>query len=110
MGFPVQVAVGRFKAQNGRCALCGDRVSVKSRRKGQPGAWHAHHIDGQKLNNRYDNCAVVCTDCHLDAHMGMFAGHHLRPRSAFHLYGWTAAELAARIRRNPAVAEVRLVG
>lgn len=41
-----------------RCEECG--VNLKE----NPGLLHAHHIDGNRDNNRYDNLRALCVLCH----------------------------------------------
>ncbi len=76
----------RWYRQGGVCALCGKRLVGGNRDKGQTGAWHAHHIDGDPTNSTLGNLAIVCINvenCHLAAHHGNTAGSYVLPKSAF---------------------------
>jgi hypothetical protein len=118
MAFSEAQILGRLKEQGGRCALCSlflelsprafnDLVSEEIRKQGRrKRTWQAHHMDGNRYNDRYDNLALVHRHCHLEAHRGNFAGHFLLPRSAYHLFGpWTEQVMRDRRvkypRRNP---------
>ena len=89
MPFPIWMVVTRFARQGETCACCGKRLSLGNRDRGLRGAWHAHHIDGNRYNDRLSNCAVVCINapenCHLNvAHQGSYTTG-LAPRSYFTL-------------------------
>lgn len=78
----------RFDRQGGRCALCGKALVRANFDKGDRGAWHAHHIDGDWQYNALANCAVVCINnpenCHLNvAHGGNFRTGPLAPPRSF---------------------------
>lgn len=90
MGFPVEISVERFDKQNAQCALCDKEIVWLNTKKGEKGAWAAHHIDGDADNNVLSNCACVCINdpqnCHLNiAHSGDFKDGELAPKSAFTL-------------------------
>ena len=81
-----------FDRQGGLCAGCEKRLSRLNFEKGDPGAWHAHHIDGDPANNTVRNCACLCVNppenCHLWAHDYDFARGCLAERREFpYLYG-----------------------
>ena len=87
--FDFLIAQRRFYRQRGQCALCGKRLTLKNRRIGEPGAWHAHHIDGDPTNSVFTNCAVVCAvRCHLRAHCGEFGGPFVVGKRSLRLRGW----------------------
>jgi hypothetical protein len=47
--------------QDGKCAHCGD----------PPPRWHYHHVDGNRSNNRMNNCEALCPNCHeVETHEG----------------------------------------
>ena len=90
MQFPETIAKLRFKRQKGKCAVCGKDLVWVNRDKGDRGAWHAHHIDGDKRNTNLSNCACLCINepknCHLNVgHSGDFQSGKLAPRSKFKL-------------------------
>lgn len=87
------IALRRLARQGRRCGLCAKLVRVSSRRPGEPHSWHAHHMDGDRSNNVIGNCVALCRRCHLRAHCGAFNSGMLLKPSAFHLNGWTTADL-----------------
>lgn len=87
------IARRRLVRQGRRCGLCAKLLRTSSRLAGQPHSWQAHHIDGDRANNTIGNCTALCRRCHLRAHCGAFNSGMLLRRSAFHLTGWTTAEL-----------------
>jgi len=78
--------------EKSKCAACGKEIVYSNYEKGDRGAWHAHHIDGNPDNNVLSNCACVCINepenCHLRyAHGGDYVDGPLAPKSAFNLTG-----------------------
>lgn len=90
MGFPENIAKMRLERQDGKCAVCGKTLVWENWDKGSRGAWHAHHIDGNRRDNTLSNCALLCINapqnCHLKVgHSGDFNKGKLAPRSKFKL-------------------------
>lgn len=78
----------RFRKQQGLCALCDKRLCYENLHPDQPGAWQAHHIDGNPDNNTMRNCAAVCIGgverCHVMlAHGGNTRTGPLAPRRMY---------------------------
>ena len=53
--------VNLLKRQNGRCANCGLRFMAED-------ITEVHHQDQDRLNNRYDNLALLHGHCHDRVH------------------------------------------
>lgn len=64
----------RFETQGRQCADCGKELVWENWDKGDRGAWHAHHIDGNSDNSALENCACLCVNepenCHLNVGHG----------------------------------------
>lgn len=90
MGFSEVAVRLRFDKQGEQCASCGKELVWKNRDRGDQGAWHAHHIDGNPDNNDISNCACLCINepenCHLNVgHLGDSSSGKLAPISRFKL-------------------------
>lgn len=90
--FDLNDVAKRFNAQGGRCAGCGKTLVWANCDKGDRGAWHAHHIDGDPSNSTFGNCACVCINdpqnCHLACHSGDFANGAVVGKSKLKVTGW----------------------
>ena len=84
---PLDVAQARFEIQEEVCARCGKRIRWSRHTPGEPGAWQAHHINGDYEDHRLSNCACLCVSprggCHLDAHGGNYQNRIRRSRAWF---------------------------
>ena len=76
--FPASIVSAQFDAQGGCCALCGKRLAWTAYLPGDRGAWHAHHVNGDPMDHRPENCVLLCVGgeerCHLAAHDGNYGG------------------------------------
>jgi len=88
--FPDDIVMAAFERQKKKCAGCGKRLYWKHYESGAPGAWHAHHVNGDPENHRLGNCACLCVNppeqCHLVAHCGDYGGGSVVPKA--HLRFW----------------------
>ena len=66
---PDELAARAMFASDRTCCVCRD-----SSRKTQ-----IHHIDGDPSNNCFSNLAVICNDCHSDAHTNHAFARNLSP-------------------------------
>jgi len=89
--FPTDISIKAFNRQNGLCGLCKKRLTYGNYEKGDKGAWHAHHINGNNTDHRLSNCVCLCINepknCHLEAHHCNFAGDYVIPKNSFYLNG-----------------------
>lgn len=54
-----------LKQQAGKCAICGEDLTLESFPKRKI---HAHHIDKNKNNHIFSNLKVLCGKCHGQIH------------------------------------------
>lgn len=76
MGFSEKTAEQAFNRQGGKCALCGDPISLDAKGNRQFfSCWCAHHIESPDDDSE-GNCACVhCNDlrdCHIECHLGSY--------------------------------------
>lgn len=65
---------GHAKHGNCECQYCNDTIIVT--RYGQPlGNSQLHHANGNRLDNRTENCMAACDDCHERIHYPSRADH-----------------------------------
>lgn len=70
--FPVSVVKYTLKIkQSGKCAECGKKVDITD-------FVEAHHKDGDRSNNKPNNCQVIHKDCHARATLKQQYDKHVR--------------------------------
>lgn len=77
-----------FDRQGGLCGACGKKLCFEAFQTGDWGAWNAHHVDGDPLNNSISNCVCLCInppeECHLlVGHVGDFNGPSVATRTSY---------------------------
>lgn len=91
MAFNENIKWFTYERQEGRCALCGKEIAWDNRTKGQKGAWQAHHINKDNIDDRPQNCVLLCINepdnCHLEAHFCDTKGDYMASTWFKHFYG-----------------------
>ncbi len=90
--FDEETKYAAFLRQGKRCAGCGKELAWENYEKGDWGAWHAHHMDGDRGNDTLSNCVCLCVNepeyCHLRiGHVGDFTGNSVASRSSYRYLG-----------------------
>ncbi len=64
MAFPDRTVEVEWQVVNGKCEKCGKALVWENRGRTGPGAWEAHHKDGNPDYNSILNIQILCWPCH----------------------------------------------
>jgi len=68
MAFSASTREQIFKNANGQCEKCKKQLVLNNHKRGERGAWQAHHRTSVASGggNTASNGKALCLDCHID--------------------------------------------